>query len=274
LHGCGSGPDDEAQQTRWPTIAAKRNVIVAFPQQDLKANGTGCWNWFLPADQKRDSGEPSIIAGITAAVQKRWHADPRRTYVGGISAGAGMAINMVASYPDMYAAALLDAGCEYLGTTCTGGPGGLPPSVSGDLEYAAMGQYERVVPLIVVHGSFDFTVPPVDSVETVQAALHIADRVAQAADSSTTTTITPTHQRTDRTAGGVTSEVRTYDDSHGCPLVQHWLVHGMGHEWSDAPPSKAHPVTFTKGPDITSIALDWFLQHPMQRGTRECQTAR
>lgn len=274
LHGCGSSPDAEAHATRLNDFAAKRGFLVAYPEQDLAANGTGCWNWFLPAHQTRGSGEPSIIAGITAAVQKRWNADKRRTYVGGISAGAGMAMNLTVTYPDVYAAGLIDAGCEYKGTTCFGAPGAVPPDVSGDLAFSEMGPRARVVPLMLAHGTLDFTVPPIDSDEIAQAALRIVDNVEGAAGRPTGVARTAARKRTDTSPGGVTSDVKVFTDLKGCPVVEQWLVHGMGHEWSKAPPDDSGNATFVNGPDITAAALSFYLQHPMPTRTTGCYTGR
>ena len=39
----------------------------SIPHRPSRANPSKCWNWFQPADQRRDQGEPSLIAGITRA---------------------------------------------------------------------------------------------------------------------------------------------------------------------------------------------------------------
>jgi hypothetical protein len=68
LHGCTQSPEDFAAGTRMNELAEEQGFFVAFPKQTRAANAQKCWNWFSAADQQRDRGEPSLIAGITRQI--------------------------------------------------------------------------------------------------------------------------------------------------------------------------------------------------------------
>ena len=76
LHGCTQTPDDFAAGTRMNALAEERGCFVLYPAQTRAANRSRCWNWFKRADQRRDKGEPAILAGMTRECMRRYAIDP------------------------------------------------------------------------------------------------------------------------------------------------------------------------------------------------------
>jgi triacylglycerol lipase len=260
LHGCGGDADEEARWSRFNAVAGARGYVVVYPEQDPAANGSRCWNWFQAEHQARDAGEPSLIAGITREVAQRWRIDPDRIYIGGISAGGAMTVVMLATYPDLYAAAMVYAGCEYMGLPCLGSVSALPPEESGRLAYEAAQGHGRVVPALVVQGDADPLVPFPNAELVVQQLLATND---WADDGANNGSVARGAARTDvhHEPGRHRSSIDTYTDAAGCVLAQRWRVSGLGHAWS-AGESNGSPrdelFTDPLGPDVTTAAVDFF----------------
>lgn len=273
LHGCTQTPSDFAAGTGMNDLADQDRFIVAYPQQTSSNNAQSCWNWFLPADQSRGSGEPAIIAGITRTVMattSSWNIDPGRVFVTGMSAGAAMAVIMGATYPDLYAAIGEHSGLEYAAATdVTSGvmatqSGGPDPTTQGQAAFKAMGANARVVPVISFQGESDTTVVPVNGDQVTRQWMetdHLASGGRYAATfgspSSTTNGQAPGAQ-------GRTFTVRRWTNSAGTEVQEYWTVNGMGHAWSGG--STAGSFTDPNGPGASQAMVSFFDAHPMGGG--------
>lgn len=162
-------------------LAEEHQCFVVYPAQVLAANGSKCWNWFNAADQHRDQGEPSIIAGITRRIVGTYPVDARRVYVAGLSAGGAMAAIMGMTYTDLYAAVGIHSGLPYavahdLPSALTAmKQGGPAPGRQRDVDVPGAERCSLVVPIIVFHGDRDTKVHPRPEAPERTYAERVAD---------------------------------------------------------------------------------------------------
>lgn len=261
LHGCTQRAEVASEGTRWNDLATAEGFAVVYPEQVPEANGSRCWNWFDPEHQRRDAGEPSIIAGITSEVTAELDVDPNRVYVAGISAGGAMSVVMGATYPDLYAAMGIHSGCEYEGLPCLSSVSALPPAVAGQRAYAAMGQHARVVPFLVAQGDSDLVVPAPNAEIVVDQWLTTNDWADDGEDNGSVDR-DPYQTTTGEADAGYSYEVDHYRAPDGCPLAERWLVHGLGHAWSGGDPDAGDQYADPDGPDMARQMYRFFLAHP------------
>ncbi|WP_132256568.1 extracellular catalytic domain type 1 short-chain-length polyhydroxyalkanoate depolymerase [Methylobacterium segetis] len=239
LHGCTQNPDDFAAGTRMNELAEEQTFLVVYPRQPQSANMQKCWNWFNANDQRREGGEPSLIAGITLAVVEEFSADRARVYVAGLSAGGAAAAIMAVTYPDLFAAAGIHSGLA------CGAARDMPSAfaaMSGGGTGRARGN-GSMVRTIVFHGDSDNTVKPINGDQV------IAQATPAAALTRTTTS--------GRSPGGIAYTRTVQADETGREVLEQWLLHGAGHAWSGG--STAGSYTEPRGPDASREMLRFFL---------------
>ena len=249
LHGCTQSPEDFAAGTRMNFIAEEQTCFVVYPAQRSEANQAKCWNWFRAADQQRGRGEPSLIAGITRQIMRDYSVDPKRVYVGGLSAGAAAAAVMGATYSDLYAAIGVHSGLA-----C--GAASDFPSAMVAMRQGRGSDHRRVplgdrppVPTIVFHGDRDNTVHPNNGGQVLAQSMR------------TTSTQRKVHRG--RVPGGHAYTRTTHTDATGRGIFEHWNIHGAGHAWSGG--SDTGSYTDQRGPDATREMLRFFLEHSLPR---------
>jgi poly(hydroxyalkanoate) depolymerase family esterase len=243
LHGCNQTADDFAAGTRMSQLARRMGFVVVYPEQSAAAHPSRCWNWFNPAHQERDEGEPSLIAGITREVVGRYRTDARRVYIAGLSAGGAMAAIMGHTYPDLYAAVGVHSGLPYAAARDALSALAAMRGLRGTLDPRFRPAFFRSIPTVVFHGDLDTTVHSRNSLQAiVQASPAPADRGIESVEKGE-----ENGRRYTRT---------THTDASGRGVLEHWLVHGTGHAWSGG--SGRGSYTEPRGPDASRAMLRFF----------------
>ncbi|HWT22668.1 MAG TPA: PHB depolymerase family esterase [Solirubrobacteraceae bacterium] len=263
LHGCTQDPASFAAATRMNAAADRHGFVVLYPHQPREANAQGCWNWFAPEHQERGRGEPAAIAeaiGQLSGSGARQAIDRRRVFVAGLSSGGAMAAILAATYPDVVAAVAVHSGLAYRSATnvqaafAAMARGGEDPATYGPAAHAAMGPHARVVPALVVHGTVDATVAPVNG-EQVLRQLMTANRLA-APDGWELDPARPTETERGQVPGGHAYTRSRWRDAAGALRHERLLVHGLGHAWSGGAAGGSH--TDPRGPDASEAIWRFF----------------
>ena len=225
LHGCTQSADDMARGTRMNAAAAASGFLVLYAEQTVAAHPLKCWNWYTASQYARDSGEAALLAGLIDSVTRAEGVDARHVALVGMSAGAVMAANLVAAYPERYSALAMHSGLPALSATdAVGAMGAMKNGAAGGdslglRALAVMGARARPIPVIVLHGAADKLVAPIN-LEAVRRQWTIVNRGIQ-------------------------------------PVEEH-LLEGVGHAWSGG--SDKGSYTAPNGPDATGLIVAFLLR--------------
>jgi poly(hydroxyalkanoate) depolymerase family esterase len=222
-------------------VAEEQGFLVAYPDQPRSANIAKSWNWFRDEDQKRDEGEPSILAGLTREIMAAFNVDPARVYVAGLSSGGAAAAVMALAYPDIYAAVGIHSGLA------SGSAGSMSVAFSTMRRGALLRprQATHPLPTIVFHGDRDTTVSPVNGDQAIAQAQPDGEL-----------NITTVEGRSD---GGMAYTRTILTEPDGKWSSERWVLHGGGHAWAGGHPAGSH--TDPTGPDASREMLRFFMTH-------------
>ena len=275
IHGCGMtgyGWNSMKATTQFNSLADREGFIVVYPTQRMFRSAINCWNPDDPREQHRYGGEPALLAGVARQVVEEYNADPGQVHVAGASSGAGAAVILAATYPDVFATATSVAGGEYgLNQVDPDDPDATPPEYTARQAWSQMGDRARQVPLLVIQGEEDEVVPPLVATRLVAHWTAVGDLVD---DSLLNDSLNPVEETTT-----VPSEQGRHSYTHttitapdGTSLVESYLVRDMGHVWPG--PAGDGAYTDHAGPDASAIIWDFAERHPKSQPVGALRTLR
>jgi poly(hydroxyalkanoate) depolymerase family esterase len=259
IHGCRQEPEAFAVGTRIARFADERGFIVLLPRQTGMANSERCWNWF---DRRtaRGLGEAAIIAAQTTEIIEKFGVDTRRVYLAGLSSGGALAATLALRMPGLFAAAAFHSavpcGAAFdahdAGRVMAEGPIDNRTDTLAREARAAAGAEARI-PVLVIQGSTDASVAPVNAVFLVRQFL-LFNGLEELPPGAA---LPPAQMRAvhPRAADYLMSEYYA-----GRRLAARLLtVPGLGHAWSGG--IAGHPYMDDRHLDATALVCDFFDGH-------------
>ena len=259
LHGCEQSATQFAEGTRMNRLAERKGYAVLYPQQSLRSHARRCWKWYEKLTQD-GGGDVGLIVGAIAQVAARYPVDRSRIYIGGISAGAGMAHIVALNHPQLFAAVGLHSGPMF----------GAGHSLIGAMHVMQHGAASRVdsaidellarqpmfphLPTLLIQGQQDNVVRPINQTQLVRQSIRINrmpfDTVVTA----------------ERWPPGATG---SRNPAHGYAVHDYQVggelllrvaqIEQLEHAWSGGDASL--PFNAKAGPDASKMLLDFFARH-------------
>jgi len=258
LHGCRQDPEAFAAGTRIARFADEQRFVVLLPRQSRIANPERCWNWF---DRRTvaGAGEAAIVAAQALEVIEKFRLDRRRVYVAGLSSGGTLAATLALRSPELFAAVAVHSavpcGAAFDAADAARAMADGPFRDTDALASEARAQAAKPprLPALVIHGSADGQVAPVNAVFLVRQFLllnGISDLPAGAALPPAQVPAFPS-----RVSGYLASEYYS-GRRRAARLV---TIPGLDHAWSGG--DAAYEFFDERHLDATALICDFFSAH-------------
>lgn len=244
VHGCNTTAMEQINANAAEAMAEREGIVLMYPDfrneldsdpdsgestndSLIGAHPVRCWRSIAsPTDSQRDVGDPAAVAHMTQQVMRERSIDPNRVYVVGMSSGGALTSVLGATYPDLFAAIGVIAGCAYLDAPLCAGRNAIDPDLSevqARAAVAVMGSRKRVLPVIDIQGDDDGTVSSRAGYAVLKQWMATANLV-RSGGTSGPFPLTPTATATSKKPGGRTYTTHTYRDPAGCLIGQHIVV--------------------------------------------------
>ncbi len=222
MHGCTQTANDYYADSGWQKYADLWGFALVFPQTSSANNSLSCFSWFDSTKDTRGNGEAASVIQMVDHAEAQYGSDTHRVFVTGLSAGAGMAADLLADYPDVFAGGSIDSGIPAQCATTQSAASGcqtsnqnLTPAQWGDKVRNSDPGYSGPWPRVAIwQGTSDYTVYPVNATELRDQWTNVWG-------------ISQTASGTQSLTGGTTESI--YNDSTGKPAVETYSISGMGH---------------------------------------------
>lgn len=225
LHGCLQTPGIVAAQSGWNKLADEYGFNVLYAGQKMRNNPMNCFCWYKESDIELGKGENLSIRQMIAYATDNYPTDTSRIFVTGLSAGAAMAVVMMADYPEVFRSGAIFAGAPYKVATniftATLAMYGLRiKSPEGWARFVREQHPQPVAAypsMIIYHGTADVTVHPRNGKELMKQWCALQG-------------ISPkSGQKIERYAGLKTLTRTVYQRPDGTPAVIYNRVKHLGH---------------------------------------------
>ncbi len=254
LHGCDQSATLFAQGTRMNQMAEQAGYAVVYPQQSVSSHPHRCWKWYDRATQQ-GGGDVGLIVGIVHDIMARYPIDRSRVFIGGISAGAGMANIVALNHPDLFAALGMHSGPLY-------GAGHSTVGALGVMRHGALHRVDPAIaevrqkrphfppmPTILIQGDDDQVVRPVNQAQLRRQAMLI-NELPEASEV----------RITQRVGNKRVHPHQLHDVFRGRKLMLRVAkIAELRHAWSGGDES----LSFNSGagPDASKMLLEFFSKH-------------
>ncbi len=290
LHGCKQKAADFAAGSGFNDLADQEGFVVLYPQTRrpfyrLWLNPYRCWEWWTRENQSRGGGEPAVILRLIETLEESVKIDARRVFVAGLSSGGAMSAILGSLHPEVFAAAGVHSGLAFaaaqeevparslwpaaywwLGWTDEASAamedGGPDPKTSGQLAHNRQEGHNRVAPVIVVHGSADPTVAPLNGDQVIGQFAQMNDIADDGDGANDSIDGVADHTAETAAAPGVRAyRLQDYHDTAGRPVMRQIRVEGLGHAWSGGDPAGSY--TDQLGPEASRLIWRFFQDHAL-----------